>query len=138
MRNGLVTLVTRVSLIALFLLAGMVSARGDGLSETAQDGATSIAQAGPWSETPAGPAEVSPSPTAEGATRESTQALMSAVSQDVWHARRSSEHNAQMLQAYKAGEDAYFSGDYEKASKKLKEADAMTKNSPNDYGGGGE
>jgi hypothetical protein len=75
---------------------------------------------------------------AEGATRESTQALMSVVSQDVWHARRSSEHNAQMLQAYKAGEDAYFSGDYDKATKKLKEADAMTKNSPNDYGGGGE
>jgi hypothetical protein len=72
------------------------------------------------------------------ATRESTQALMSVVSQDVWHARRSSEHNAQMLQAYKAGEDAYFSGDYEKATKKFKEADAMTKNSPNDYGGGAE
>lgn len=71
-------------------------------------------------------------------TKESTRTLLTEVSQKVWDARRSSEHNAQMLQAYKAGEDAYFRGDYDKATKKLKSAEAMTMNSPNNVGGGNE
>src|SRR5713226_5756661 len=70
------------------------------------------------------------------ATKESTQALLTQVSQKVWNARRSSEHNAQMLQAYKAGEEAYFKGDYDKATKKLNAAGAITENSPNNVGGG--
>jgi hypothetical protein len=69
-------------------------------------------------------------------TKESTQALLSQVSQKVWNARRSSEHNAQMVQAYKAGEAAYFEGNYEKATKKLKAAEGMTMDSPNNVGGG--
>jgi hypothetical protein len=70
------------------------------------------------------------------ATQEQAQEVLKRVGPEVWNARRSSEHNAQMLQAYKAGEDAYFKGDYDKAVKKLTAAEEMTKSSPNNYGGG--
>ncbi|HLW71856.1 MAG TPA: hypothetical protein VKS22_14675 [Candidatus Binataceae bacterium] len=70
------------------------------------------------------------------ATQAQAQDTLKRVGPEVWNARRSSEHNAQMLQAYKAGEDAYFKGNYDKAIKKLNAAEAMTKNSPNNYGGG--
>jgi hypothetical protein len=69
-------------------------------------------------------------------TQEQAAQVLKRVGPEVWNARRSSEHNAQMLQDYKAGEDAYFSGDYDKAVKKLTAAEELTKNSPNNYGGG--
>jgi hypothetical protein len=72
------------------------------------------------------------------ATQEQAQEALKRVGPEVWNARRSSEHNSAMLQAYKAGEDAYFRGDYDKAVKKLNAAEAMTKDSPNNYGGGAQ
>ena len=75
---------------------------------------------------------------AQSATKEQAQELLRKVGPSVWSARLSSEHNPQMLQAYKAGEAAYFEGDYDKAVKKLKAAQAMTEDSPNNPGGGHE
>jgi hypothetical protein len=72
------------------------------------------------------------------ATQEQAQETLKRVGPEVWNARRSSEHNSAMLQAYKAGEAAYFEGHYDKAIKKLEAAEAMTKNSPNNYGGGAQ
>jgi hypothetical protein len=73
-----------------------------------------------------------------GATKEQAQELLQKVGPAVWGARLTSQHNAQMLQAYKAGEDAYFHGNYDKAVKKLNAAQAMTENSPNNPGAGHE
>jgi hypothetical protein len=73
-----------------------------------------------------------------GATKEQAQELLQKVGPEVWSARRTSEHNPQMLQAYKAGEAAFFDGNYDKAMKKLKAAQAMTENTPNNPGGGHE
>jgi hypothetical protein len=67
-------------------------------------------------------------------TRERVQAELSRVGQDVWHAKLTSDLNAQMYQAWTAGEAAYYKGDYEKAMKNLKIADALAKQGPNDYG----
>jgi hypothetical protein len=73
-----------------------------------------------------------------GATQEQAQELLQKVGPAVWGARLTSEHNPQMLQAYKAGEAAYFKGDYDKAVRKLKAAQALTESSPNNPGGGHE
>jgi hypothetical protein len=67
-------------------------------------------------------------------TREQVEAELSRVGQNVWHARLTSDLNAQLYQAWMAGETAFYKGDYAKAMKKLKQADAMAKQGPNDYG----
>ena len=81
---------------------------------------------------------VAPAFAQAGATKDEAQDLLKKDGPEVWSARRTSEHNPQMLQAYKAGEAAYFEGNYDKAVKKLKAAEAMTENSPNNPGGGHE
>jgi hypothetical protein len=67
-------------------------------------------------------------------TREKVQAELSRVGQDVWHARLTSDLNAQLYQTWMAGETAFYKGDYATAMKRLKQADAMAKQGPNDYG----
>jgi hypothetical protein len=68
---------------------------------------------------------------AQTATKEQADAAKKTAQADYQNARLSSEHNAQMQQAYKAGEAAYAKGDYDKAVAKFKAIEAMSKNSPN-------
>ena len=66
-----------------------------------------------------------------GATKEQAEEALKKAAPDVKNAELSSEHNAQMKQAMKAGKAAFAKGDYDKAIEKFNAADAMTKNSPN-------
>src|SRR5713101_2221914 len=66
-----------------------------------------------------------------GATKEQVQAEMPKVARHVWDAKFSSAHNAQMNQAWKAAQAVYAKGDYDKAMKKLKTADDLAGQGPN-------
>jgi hypothetical protein len=66
-----------------------------------------------------------------GATKEQVQEEMPKVARHVWDAKFSSAHNAQMNQAWKAAQAAYAKGDYDKAMKKLKVADDLAAQGPN-------
>jgi hypothetical protein len=60
-------------------------------------------------------------------TREQVQAELSRVGQDVWHAKLTSDLNAQLYQTWSTGETAFSKGDYATAMKELKQADTMAK-----------
>ena len=65
-------------------------------------------------------------------TKEQVQEEMPKVARHVWDAKFSSAHNSGMNQAWKAAQEAYGKGDYDKAMKKLKLADDLaTQDSPN-------
>jgi hypothetical protein len=66
-----------------------------------------------------------------GATKEQVQEEMPKVAKHIWDAKLSSAHNAQMNQAWKAAQTAYAKGDYDKAMVKLKLADDLAKQGPN-------
>lgn len=68
-------------------------------------------------------------------TREQAQAVLARVSQDVWHAQLSSTGYGRVQELYTEGERAYFKGDYAEAVKKLKMADKIVREMPNDFSG---
>jgi hypothetical protein len=68
-------------------------------------------------------------------TREQAQAVLARVSQDVWHAQHSSTGYGRVQSLYTEGERAYFKGDYAEAIKKLKMADTIVRDMPNDFSG---
>jgi len=70
---------------------------------------------------------------AQEVTREQAQAVLSRVSQDVWHAHLASTGYGRVQEFYTQGERAYFKGDYAEAVKKLEMADKIVREMPNDY-----
>ncbi len=75
---------------------------------------------------------------AQEVTREQAQAVLSRVSQDVWHAHLASTGYGRVQEFYTQGERAYFKGDYAEAVKKLEMADKIVREMPNDYSGPAE
>jgi len=72
-------------------------------------------------------------PAPSEATKAQAQALLSVVSQEVWHAQQSSTGYGRVQQEYIEGERAYFKGDYPSAIKHLTAASKIVKGIPNDY-----
>ena len=70
---------------------------------------------------------------AQEVTREQAQAVLSRVSQDVWHAHLASTGYGRVQEFYTQGERAYFKGDYAEAVKKLEMADKIVRDMPNDF-----
>jgi len=79
------------------------------------------------------PAFPQSTPAASEATKAQAQALLSVVSQEVWHAQQSSTGYGGVQQEYIEGERAYFKGDYPSAIKHLTAASKIVKGIPNDY-----
>ncbi len=75
---------------------------------------------------------------AQEVTREQAQAVLARVSQDVWHAQHSSTGYGRVQALYNEGERAYFEGKYAESVKKLKMADKIVRDMPNDFSGPAE
>jgi hypothetical protein len=79
------------------------------------------------------PASAQSTPAPSAATKAQAQALLSVVSQQVWHAQQSSTGYGRVQQEYIEGERAFFKGDYAGAIKHLTVASKIVQGIPNDY-----